>query len=257
MPSPPVRPPSKVDANAAFPEAELNDDTMKGCLKELSGKYTDQYVSSGFPPKICTLILKELLKDNRLRVRVLDVGCGKGHVGEYLREDGFLHITGMDCSKNLLQIAQEKKAYERLEKVVFGQEEAPPDHTGKYDVVISASMINNDGWDARAFQKLLTYVKMGGFVIFTTKLDLNQENQYAADIDQLSGEQHWKFVTEHTFYRYDKLCGGQGKFSNKLVKIVAYQKTDHNEYLVREKDRLEMEAIMEQQRQEEIEFRIR
>jgi len=52
-------------------------------------------------------------------------------------------------------------------------------------------------------------------------------------------------VTEHSFYRYEKLCGGQGKFSNKLVKILAYQKTDHNEYLVREKDRLEMEAKLE------------
>merc|ERR1712151_917711 len=47
---------------------------------------------------------------------------------------------------------------------------------------------------------------------------------------------HWKFVTDHQFYRYDKLCGGQGKFSNKLVKVVAYQRTDHNEYLIREKE---------------------
>lgn len=103
-------------------------------------------------------------------------------------------------------------------------------------------MINNDGWDKRAFQKMLSYTKMGGFIIFTTKLNLNQENQYGQDIDQLNEEQHWKFVTDHTFYRYDKLSGGQGKFSNKMVKIVAYQKTDHNEYLIREKDRLEWEA---------------
>lgn len=129
------------------PEVELNSETMEDCLKDLSSKYTDQYVSSGFPPKVCTLILKELIKENKLRTRILDLGCGKGHVGEYLREDGFLHITGMDCSKNLLAIAQEKRAYERLEKVVFGKDEVHPDHMGKYDVVISASMINNDGWD--------------------------------------------------------------------------------------------------------------
>ena len=35
--------------------------------------------------------------------RILDVGCGKGYVGEYLKADGFFRITGMDCSKNLLK----------------------------------------------------------------------------------------------------------------------------------------------------------
>lgn len=98
---------------------------------------------------------------------------------------------------------------------------------------------------------------MGGFVIFTTKLNLNQENQYQYEIDTLNNEMHWRFVTDHTFYRYDKLCGGQGKFSNKLVKVVAYQRTDHNEYLVREKDRLEAEAIEFERRQREVEERIK
>jgi len=118
-------------------------------------------------------------------------------------------------------------------------------------------MINNDGWDLDAFHNMMKYCKMGGFMIFTTKLDLNQENQYGNEIDLLSREMHWKFVTDHTFYRYDKLCGGQGKFSNKLVKIVAYQRTDHNEYLIREKDRLEAEAIEHARREKEIEERIR
>lgn len=118
-------------------------------------------------------------------------------------------------------------------------------------------MINNDGWDKSSFETLLTYVKMGGFVIFTTKMNINQEDEYGEHINNLSDELHWKFVTEHTFYRYDKLCGNQGKFSNKLVKILAYQKTDHKEYLVREKDRLEREAIEEIQRKEEIERKIK
>lgn len=141
--------------------------------------------------------------------------------------------------------------------MVFGLTELDESHHGKYDVVISASMINNDGWDKDAFDTMLKYVKMGGFVIFTTKLNLNQENQYHDEIEELSNEQHWKFVTEHTFYRYDKLCGGQGKFSNKLVKVVAYQRTDHNEYLIREKDRLEAEAIAHERHVREIEERTR
>lgn len=68
-------------------------------------------------------------------------------------------------------------------KTVFGQETLDDSHNGKYDVLISSSMINNDGWDKTAFQKMLSYVKMGGFIIFTTKLDLNQENQYKNETD--------------------------------------------------------------------------
>ena len=59
-------------------EIELNEDSMKGCLKELSGNLTDQYVSSGYPPKVCTLLLKELIKANKLKTQILDIGCGRG-----------------------------------------------------------------------------------------------------------------------------------------------------------------------------------
>ena len=63
---------------------------------------------------------------------------------------------------------------------------------------------------------------MGGFIIFATKLNLHGENQYADNINMLANQQHWKFVTDHTFYRYDKLCDGKGKFSNKKVKVLVY-----------------------------------
>jgi len=163
----------------------------------------------------------------------------------------------MDCSKNLLQLAEQKKAYEKLDRVAIGESEACPSHNGKYDFVISASMINNDGWDEEVFQQMLSYVKMGGFIIFATKLNLNQENQYAPEIDKLAEEQYWKFVTEHTFYRYDKLCNGHGKFSNKMVKVLAYQKTDHNVWLEQEKDRLEEEERIRAEKQALVDEKLR
>lgn len=120
---------------------------------------------------------------------------------------------------------------------------------GKYDFVVSASMINNEGWDESVFHQMLDLVKMGGFIIFATKLNLKQENQYGPEIEKLSTEMYWKFVTEHTFYRYDELCQGQGKFSNKRVQVLAYQKTDHNVWLEQEKDRLDEEERIRVQKQ--------
>ena len=54
-------------------------------------------------------------------------------------------------------------------------------------------------------------------------------------------QMYWKFITEHVFYRYDKISDDTGKFSNKKVKIVAYQKTDHNVWVEQERIKLEQE----------------
>ena len=35
-------------------------------------------------------------------------------------------------------------------------------------------------------------------------------------------EDYWTYTAEHSFYRYDKNADGSGKFSNKMVKILAY-----------------------------------
>lgn len=123
-----------------------------------------------------------------LKSKILDLGCGKGYVGEYLKQDGFSHITGVDCSKNLLQIAESKKAYMKLEKLAIGEVELDQSHKEKYDYVISSSMINNDGWDSQVFHQMRDLVKMGGFMIFATKLNLKQENQYGDEINQMEHE---------------------------------------------------------------------
>lgn len=126
--------------------------------------------------------MNEISGINKLKCKVLDVGCGKGHVGEYLKQDGFLHVKGIDCSKTLLEAAQQTKAYEKLDKLVMGESKFGPEFQDKFDFVVSASMINNDGWDEKVFKQMLDFTRMGGFVIFATKLDLHQENQYGPEI---------------------------------------------------------------------------
>ena len=59
-------------------------------------------MSAGFPPKICTLSVEKLNSVNRLKCQILDVGCGKGYVGEILKGMGFFRLTGMDISNSLM-----------------------------------------------------------------------------------------------------------------------------------------------------------
>jgi hypothetical protein len=53
-------------------------------------------------------------------------------------------------------------------------------------------------------------------------LDLHSKNQYEPEIKELEDTGFWKFTSEHSFYRYDKLCDKVGKFSSKLVKVLCY-----------------------------------
>ena len=78
--------------------------TMKAGLTKVSKNYKDQYINAGFPPKICHLLINNLTsKENRRKTYILDVGCGKGYVGQYLNVDGFRQIHGMELSKSLLK----------------------------------------------------------------------------------------------------------------------------------------------------------
>ena len=126
---------------------------MKFGLDNVSEKYKDQYMSAGFPPKICSLFVEKLFAGNRLKCQILDVGCGKGFVGELLKGMGFFRLSGIDCSKSLLSISKEKNCYEHLDQAALGMDYSvvPEKHHDKYDFVISASMINNDGFDIQVF----------------------------------------------------------------------------------------------------------
>ena len=90
----------------------------------MSAGYEEQYIEAGFPPKICSTIINKLdNSDNKLKVNILDIGCGKGYLGLYLKEEGYLRTTGMDCSNNLLELAKDKNSYYQLERRVFGQKD--------------------------------------------------------------------------------------------------------------------------------------
>jgi hypothetical protein len=74
---------------------------------------------------------------------------------------------------------------------------------------------------------MLYCLKIGGFAVFATKLNYFKQDIYDSDIKKMTEEGYWNFTAEHQFFRYDMLCEGMGKFSTKLVKVLAYQKNDY------------------------------
>lgn len=108
--------------------------------------------------------------------------------------------------------------------MVVGTEDSniPEKYKNAYDFVICPSMINNNGFDRKVFIDLLYCLKVDGFVVFATKLNYFKQDIYENEIKSMVEDGYWNFTAEHQFYRYDMLADKMGKFSTKLVKIVAY-----------------------------------
>jgi len=66
--------------------------------------------SLGFhDPKKCQELTSEcyqLVGKEKADVEILDMGCGTGLVGQYLYEDGFRQIVGLDASAGMLKEAE-------------------------------------------------------------------------------------------------------------------------------------------------------
>ena len=44
------------------------------------------------------MMVTKLCTQNPFNTMVLEIGCGKGFSGEYLKEEGFHNVYGVDCS---------------------------------------------------------------------------------------------------------------------------------------------------------------
>ena len=108
--------------------------------------------------------------------------------------------------------------------MVVGQQgyEISPEYKDQFDFIVVPSLVNNNGYDRKVFMDMLYCLKVRGYAVFATKLNYFKQDIYENEIKSLSEEGYWEFTSEHEFYRYDMLCEGMGKFSTKLVKVLAY-----------------------------------
>ena len=68
---------------------EFSEETLKANFDDISKEYNNDFTSAGFPPKICSELVHQLSCGDNLKAEILDVGCGNGYVGQYLREIGY------------------------------------------------------------------------------------------------------------------------------------------------------------------------
>jgi predicted TPR repeat methyltransferase len=193
---------------------------------ELSNHYEDIYLMVGYhDPLKCAELTKEIFGESTEDKQVLDMGCGTGLVGQYLKERGFKHVVGVDASKGMLEKAKEKESYSELKELFLGLPDTfPEEYRGRFDAITAAGILAEGHLDNKVFDEMILALKTGGYAIFATRTMYLEQYSYAQGIKKLEDEGKWKQIKEIKFWRYDQAQETVGRFSKVEITGYVYQK---------------------------------
>lgn len=185
----------------------FNQETIAEQYNDLSKHYEEIYLRAGWhDPLKCAELAKECVGDAAVASTVLDMGCGTGLVGQYLKERGFKNVVGVDASAGMLEKAKEKEAYTELRELFLGRPDTfPEDLRNRFDVITASGILAENHLDNRLFDEMLLALKTGGYAIFATRTMYLTKYNYIEKINELTNTGKWKLVNETTFDRYDQL----------------------------------------------------
>tara|TARA_R110000782_G_scaffold186176_11_gene276427 strand:- start:250 stop:963 length:714 start_codon:yes stop_codon:yes gene_type:complete len=133
-------------------------------------------------------------------LQVIDIGCGGGILAEAMTKQGAI-VTGLDASKENIEIASQHATNERLEinYIVSTAESFAEDHTDNFDVITCMELLEHVPDPASIIQAANKMVKPGGHVFFST---INR-NVKAYIHAVLAGEYLLKLLPQGT-HQYEK-----------------------------------------------------
>ena len=141
---------------------------------------------------VAPMITSKLLQRYVFRkdARILDAGCGTGIVGECLHRDGYGNSEGIDYSRQMLDMAREKRVYDTLKQGDLTQKLDTADDT--YDAVISVGTFTCGHVGVEAFDELVRITKPAGYICFTVREQAWKEGDYRTKIRDLESINAWK-----------------------------------------------------------------
>uniref|UniRef100_A0A914CVS4 Methyltransferase domain-containing protein n=1 Tax=Acrobeloides nanus TaxID=290746 RepID=A0A914CVS4_9BILA len=97
--------------------------------------------------------------------RILDVGCGTGHMGNLLLQHGYNNLDGHDGSEKMLEIAKQKRVYQNLyyEILVPGKHSNIPSES--YDGLVTVGTILPGHLNSDHVSEMLRFLKKDGRLI--------------------------------------------------------------------------------------------
>lgn len=174
-------------------------------------------------------------------LKVLDMACGTGLVGEKLQKFGFRQIHGCDVSPGMMRFAELKGCYKQLKELdLLKIEEFPQVLKNQYDIVTCAGLINNNHMDYRVFEEMILAAKQGGLVIFAAPHSYIGQYWYADVCSTMVEEGRWKLIETQDFFKYDKITSSIGRFSRMPMKLFVYEvlQEQRNTWITRTTEKL-------------------
>ena len=122
--------------------------------------------------------------------KVLDAGAGTGLVGVELSRLGYSDIEAMDMSRGMLDTAGAKSVYGALHQMVMG--EPLGFETNRYDATIGVGVLTLGHAPASSLDELVRVTKQGGYIAFTLRPDVYEQNGFREKQEQLVADGKWE-----------------------------------------------------------------
>jgi len=124
--------------------------------------------------------------------KILDAGAGTGLMGQLLTEQGYRDIAGIDLSPGMLAEAGKKMVYRELRQMVMGEPLDFP--TGSFDSVVSVGVLTLGHAPPGSFDELIRVTRPGGYIIYTLRQDIYENNGFKEKQSALETEGKWQLV---------------------------------------------------------------
>lgn len=183
-----------------------NDNIIKSVYRSWALSYDyDNYNKLGTvsQPKSVKLLLSHV-KDRDLKI--IDVGCGTGLVGTYLKAEGYNNFDGLDISDEMLEIAR-KRGYQKLYSGSLNKKLPIADNV--YDCVICVGVFTHDHVSSDGFNELCRIAKPGGYLCFTINEGVFREYGFEETIKEFENNGKWIVVSlvKDDYMRFENVKG--------------------------------------------------
>jgi len=134
-------------------------------------------------------IFQEFVKDKELKI--VDVGCGTGLVGQELKKSGFINFDGVDISQEMIDIAK-KRGYSKL--FIGSLNDSLPCENNEYDAALCVGVFTHGHVSSGRLDELVRIVKPGGIICFTINEGVYEPYGFNSKIQKLESENAWRIL---------------------------------------------------------------
>lgn len=111
------------------------------------------------------------------KMRILDAGCGTGLCGNFLKKYAhFGQLCGIDISEKMLDVAQRKKIYNKLQQADI--ETCLPEKRAFFDLIVAADVLTYIGDLNKVINNFSRLLQINGYLMFTVSKNYVDETDY-------------------------------------------------------------------------------